>query len=246
MKSIEIFSYGSNSLCQLQGRIKSLPFLTNNRPAILYDYERIFWGSIGHWGGGGVASLYKLDGAKTFGSLLTITPTQLDELSIFERGYSLHKITCTDLITFTSIDAVTYISDLSIYTSPPSLQYLTAIHHHLSEVNLSPSFPIVGYTSNGDRLIHQEQWSIPSSIYEFNLPAFIVHINILWTQRGCDSWPMPMTIQTILHTLQVYNIHTIYDLKEHFMSAEKRGRLLSDITQFCSVTEAVIDSVLYE
>ena len=85
-----VFSYGSNSLAQLRGRIKTGPSLEGMHPAVLHGYERIFVGTATLWGEGGVASLQKTDGeACTHGSVLRLTLEQLQVLMMLILTYTV-------------------------------------------------------------------------------------------------------------------------------------------------------------
>ena len=80
-----LFSYGSNSLQQLQGRITAPPALTA-APAVALDYVRVFCGSSARWCGGSVASMVPAPGHVCFGMVATLTPQQLEQLKEFEGG----------------------------------------------------------------------------------------------------------------------------------------------------------------
>ena len=86
-----IFSYGSNSLAQLQGRVTQPPFLTS-LPAIALDFVRVFWGLSQRWDSGSVASIVPAAGHVVFGLVATLTQSQLQELARFEGSYHLEPV----------------------------------------------------------------------------------------------------------------------------------------------------------
>lgn len=220
-KCINIFSYGSNSLAQLRGRITIPPQLEMNYPARLHNYERIFAG-VSSWQGGGAASLQRLDGASTYGSIVKLTIPQLEQLTMYEGGYDLHVIQCETLSLSDisqideSIEAYTFIKQNHYYVNPPSEAYLTAIHHHLSELKLPTSIPIIGYTSSQERVVHHEGWQYPNSVLSLSVQALIVTLNILRIQRGELPWVMPKTANDISKVLQNLGVNSVKELAVAF------------------------------
>ena len=87
-----IFCYGSNGIDQIRERCQN-PYLIA-RPALLQNYIRIFGGESKRWDHGAVASILNLptaentlDGKKSnkvYGSVVDLTPTEVDLLDVFE------------------------------------------------------------------------------------------------------------------------------------------------------------------
>ena len=120
-----VFSYGSNGTAQLRARVQN-PALVS-RPACVHNYARVFCLRSRGWGGGGVASLAPCPGARTLGSVVDLTPAELELLDGFEGGYSREQLVAR--VGEEDVGVIAYLANGSPrMTELPSEQYLTAIH----------------------------------------------------------------------------------------------------------------------
>ena len=74
---IPIFSYGSNSLSQLKGRLQNLNLISYG--AYVNGYKRIFCGHSNNWNGG-IASLVEKKFMKTYGIVVYLDNHELSKL----------------------------------------------------------------------------------------------------------------------------------------------------------------------
>lgn len=127
-----VFSYGSNSLAQLQARVQNPALIAH--PAKLLDWERIFCVRAATWGGA-AASLIPRQNGVVYGSAAQLTDNELSRLDSFEGGYHKEQVVI-DVWTdgkWASTPATVYIANSLYWTVPPSKAYLTAIHINLRE-----------------------------------------------------------------------------------------------------------------
>ena len=220
--SIVLFSYGSISLAQLRGRIS--PPLDKNECALAVDYERIFAGFSSSWGGG-VASLHPREGARTLGSIVNLTLSQLKEFSAFEYGYELKSIDVIKISNQERMSAVTFIKEDPDFILLPSEAYLTAIHSHLQEACTPPPIEIVGYSQSG-RVVMNEGWRYPDSHSRVGIPAFLVIANSRRVSRGLSSWAMPATMVAATNSLEKAAVHSVNDLSVALHNTDNFKQLL--------------------
>jgi Gamma-glutamyl cyclotransferase, AIG2-like len=160
-----LFSYGSNSLAQLSGRVVSPgePPLPPPRAATLPGWARVFCGWSTTWSGG-VANLHPSAGHSARGSLMLVTDTQLDLLDAYEGAYARTAVLPHDS-SGTPTPALAYIHREGVFAGPPSEAYLCAISRMLSEVHdgpadvplLRPCFPTGAEPFSEDRHV----WAHP-------------------------------------------------------------------------------------
>ena len=196
-----IFSYGSNSINQLRGRIGN-PSL-HAAPAYLYDWSRIFCYRAPRWGNGGVASLAPHDGARTLGSLVQLDDHELHILDGFERGYIRQEVDVFLPNTNEIQRSNVYIATDPTWYEPPSEEYLTAIHVMLREQHRDVGpIPINRLHSNGvvETLL---DWHHPGPA-KLSLPSLVVEVNA----RRRSPWTMPHVIEDIVKGLEELNIKT--------------------------------------
>eukprot|EP01036_Dinobryon_divergens_P025778 gene25778-34361_t len=239
---IILFSYGSNSLAQLRGRIS--PPVHENECAMVVDYERVFAGFASSWGGG-AASLYPRDGSRTLGSIVSLTITQLKELSAFEGGYELRKVDVIKDSNQERMSAFTFIKKDSNFINLPSEAYLTAIHCHLLEVCTPSPIEIVGYSQSG-RVVMDEGWRYPDSHTQVGIPAFLVIANTRRVSRGLISWQMPATMVEATTILAKIGVHSVNDLSVALHNTDNFKQLLlsTGCTIFDEHTLATLTDIL--
>ena len=240
--SIILFSYGSNSLAQLRGRIS--PPVHQNECAKVVDYERVFAGFSSSWGGG-AASLYPREGSRTLGSITSLTTLQLKELSVFEGGYELRKVDVINESNQERISAYTFIKKDSNFINLPSEAYLAAIHCHLIEVCAPSSIEIVGYSQRG-RIVMDEGWRYPDSHTQVGIPAFLVIANTCRVSRGLSSWQMPAAMVEATTALENIGVHSVNDLSVALHNVDNFKQLLLSVscTLFDEDTVATLTDLL--
>lgn len=203
-----IFSYGSNSIFQLRGRVNNNNLISY--PAYIENYKKIFRGYSNGWKGG-VASLVKKKFIRTYGIIVFLNEDEISRLDLYEIGYHKEELMCTILEKHEkkNIYCYVYIANDNTWISPPSEQYLVAIKIMLNEYFLNSkdsSFIIVSsYVNN--KIINITKWIFPKDIYNLKLESFIVLVNSIQN----EYWIMPKIINNIVYKL---NFIEIYNLKE--------------------------------
>jgi hypothetical protein len=210
MERYHVFSYGSNSVAQLRGRVRNATLTAS--PAIARDYDRIFCMSSSRWGGTGAASLAPAPGKSTWGAVAALTAEELELLDSFEfPAYERVKITVTVTSQESRVDAeitaFAYLAKDCMWKVPPSEQYLTAIHVMLREqwpeqeivIAVKGVFDVGGIS----RIIHVSDWRHPGAT-RLGLPALCVEVNSRLAAE--NSWVMPRTIVDIEEKLSCVGI----------------------------------------
>jgi hypothetical protein len=229
-KTTAIFSYGSNSMTQLRGRVHN-PTL-QSQPAYLDGWSRIFC-SRGLWGNGGVASLAPCPGARTYGALAYLSDDELARLNVYEAGYTLTPLDtlfCGDVRT----PAFAYISDTPTFQQAPAEPYLTAIRIMLSEhysdaiVDSIPicrvAPPTSGGTSEVSVVVEQLcEWRHPG-VENLQLDSLCVEVNSL---RRKSPWKMPAMAYEITGKLASVGITTTRELVEALKTVQGRQQFAS-------------------
>ena len=135
VKRYKVFSFGSNSLKQLQGRLQNQHLTA--KPAKAQGYTRIFCGSAVSWGQSGVASLHKLEGSVTYGAVVDISEQELVLLDGFEghpRMYQRHPIQVEIFDKeWIKMEVICYFKVAFEWKDHPKEQYLTAVHVMLND-----------------------------------------------------------------------------------------------------------------
>jgi hypothetical protein len=124
-----LFCYGSNSIKQIKERINESDI--QFQKAYLDNHVRIFAGKSIKWDGGGVASVYPLDGKKVYGIAVTLNDDQLQKINKFEKGYSL--IQKNIVIKNKVVNAFLFVKDNIEFSKLPSDSYMNAINNMLND-----------------------------------------------------------------------------------------------------------------
>ena len=150
---IPCFAYGSNGTKQLRERCRNEAIVSFK--ACVYDQKRFFTGYSKKWGGGGVASLMKVQGAVCKGSVAYLTKEELNRLDRFEGIKEGNDPFCTDYSTNRyarvwvecdvwikdvkqRVRAIAYIRNKTTWEGMPSKKYLNACY-----INIEPFWPEV-------------------------------------------------------------------------------------------------------
>jgi hypothetical protein len=204
-----IFSYGSNSLKQLQGRLNN-PFLKSYY-AYTLNYQRIFCGYSQNWNGG-VASLFPCNNEKTEGIVVFLNKEEIKILDKYEKNYSKAKITCNILYKslnkdfFIEKECIVYIANNNDFITLPSMQYLVAINLMLNEHNKRHTINISGLINN--TLVNIQKWNFPKNIENLNLYSLFIMVN----SYKKIPWKVPKDLNKIVTKLNLINIYNIKDL----------------------------------
>ena len=200
-----VFSYGSNSLAQLRGRVNN-PRLTSRR-ARLDGFARVFCFNSSTWNGGGVCSVAPCAGAQCHGSIVNLTPTELNMLRAHEGGYREVVLNCrtesadVSALVFVAGNARRFGGAAKPFTpsmtAPPGEPYLTAIHVHLRDhyaEAMASGDSVTVRTLNPNGAVHiVHQWQHPG-FKNLGLRALCVELNAC----GDLGWVMPSTIDEVM------------------------------------------------
>jgi gamma-glutamylcyclotransferase (GGCT)/AIG2-like uncharacterized protein YtfP len=204
-----VFSYGSNSLAQLRARVEN-PAL-QSRAASVRGFVRVFCLTSGGWCGGGVASLTPLKGARTTGSIVSLTSDELSKLEMYEGGYRQVAVVCVVGATRAPCNAIAFIagkpprfgrgaSPAAPFTPTMSVEphevYLCAIHCHLREHYDMRSETIAIRSVDACNVVRVvREWHHPG-VAQLSLAALCVEVN-----ARHQRWKMPRTIPEVLRKL---------------------------------------------
>ena len=211
-----IFSYGSNSISQLQGRVNNLTL--QSYPAYVDNYKRIFVGHSKLWNGG-VASLEKKNKIRTYGIIVYLSDDELAKLDSYEIGYTKHEIICN------TGNAYAYIADDNYWITHPSQQYLVAIYIMLNEHITTSSIIISGIMSNSSNITNISKWTYPKDIAKISLESLFVIVN----SHRSKPWHMPKVLDEIITKLNSINICTTLLLKEYLIKDDSYNLLNNDL-----------------
>jgi len=202
-----IFSYGSNSIYQLRGRIKNIDLVSF--PAYLDNYKRIFCNYSEKWNGG-IASIIPKKYCCTYGIVTYISLEELSILDSFEVNYSKKELICTILekdcsSSLFDVTCIVYISDILEYICPPSEQYLMAIKIMLEEhFPLQKYIIIAGYINNV--LVNIKKFFFPVRILDLQLPSLFVITNSY--RKNPHIFPKILNkIINKLNSIQIIEVH---------------------------------------
>jgi hypothetical protein len=210
-----IFSYGSNSISQLQGRVNNLSL--KSYPAYVNGYKRIFCQYSKYWKSG-VASLIKKRYTKTFGIVVYLNEDELSKLDTYEINYSKKELDCIIIKDYDNSYNVTkkclvYISNDNSWIDYPSQQYLIAIkimlNEHYFNSKLTKNIIISGLF--GNKIINLKKFYYSKDNKTLNLESLFLLVNSLRE----NPWPMPKTLNDIVEKLYNINIVNSYDLIEY-------------------------------
>ena len=204
-----VFSYGSNSIKQLQGRLNN-PLLKSYYAYIL-NYKRIFCGYSQNWNSG-VASLFPYNNEKTEGIVVFLNKEEIEILDKYEKNYNKQKIICNVLYKslnkefFIEEECIVYIANNNDFIIVPSMQYLVAINLMLNQHNKNNTINISGLINNN--LVNIKTWNFPKNIKNLNLYALFIIIN----SYKKKPWKVPKDLNKIIEKLNLININNIEDL----------------------------------
>ena len=184
-----LFSYGSNSLAQLSGRIvfPGEPQLPPPRAAVLPGWARVFCGHSSTWSGG-VANLHPSPGHSARGSLFLVSDAQLDRLDAYEGAYARTPVQPHDL-SGAVCPAVAYIHREGVFSAPPSEAYLCAISRMLNEVHVNAGdVPLLRPDGEGVALFSgNADWRHPGVSQLHTLLALCYEAGV----RATPAWTLP-------------------------------------------------------
>lgn len=196
-----VFSYGSNSIVQLQARVHNTGLKAF--PARAPGWKRIFCRNTTRWCGAAASLAPNADGS-VHGAVVDLTRDELERLDAFESGYDQVDIQIEmfrgDQWTG-NVSAKVYISRETQWLHPPSEQYLTAIHVMLREQfqTIQPDhaeqIDVCGIIA--DKVEKVYTWRYPGAMH-LSLPALCVEVNAL----RAEKWVMPQSIADIQTELQ--------------------------------------------
>ena len=221
---ISVFSYGSNSIYQLRGRLDN--YSLQSHLAFLEGYKKIFCKHSEKWNGG-VASIIPKRYIRTYGIIVELTLEELSKLDKYETGYSKIYVECTIINDNDNIfdplseqvqrihpktPCIAYQANDHEWIAPPSQEYLVAIKVMLDEHDLYKKYMSFIIVSKYDPLINKienlQKWKYPSK-EKLELRSFLVIVNSLKEK----SWKMPHDLNNIINKLNKLNIRSINDLE---------------------------------
>jgi len=211
---ISIFSYGSNSINQLRGRVDN--YSLQSRPAFLEGYKRIFCKYSERWNGG-VASITPKRYIRTYGIVVDLTLEELSKLDKYEIGYSKINVECTiirdnDNNFLKKKYCITYLANDHEWIDYPSQEYLIAIKVMLAEHDLYKKYAsyiiISKYNSLISKVENLKKWKYPNR-EKLKLESFFVIVNSMKEK----SWKMPHDLNKIMLKLSEKNIKSVNDLE---------------------------------
>lgn len=213
---IPVFSYGSNSISQLKGRVKN--FNLYSYPAYVDGYKRIFCGYSNNWNGG-IASLSKKKFSKTYGIVVYLDNKELSKLDLYELNYIKEEIICSIMINNIYIETkcITYIAKDNKWSCLPSEQYLIAIKIMLNEhFSKYIDYIIISKINENNRIENIKKWKFHKNIYELSLISLFVLIN----SYKSIPWRIPKDINNIIYKLNSINVFDINTLKKYLINYE--------------------------
>lgn len=211
---IPVFSYGSNSISQLRGRL--INFTLKSYPAYIDGYKRIFCGHSNNWNGG-IASLIKKKYIRTYGSIVYLDKNELSKLDSFEKIYTKKKIKCQIMINkiYYECTCLTYIANDNTWLSPPSEQYLISIKIMLDENFRNNNYIIISKINENKKIENIQKWTI-KNINELSLVSLFVIVN----QNKDIPWCVPKVINKIIYKLNLIDIFNINTLKKYLVNKD--------------------------
>jgi cation transport regulator ChaC len=214
-RTYPVFSYGSNSIFQLRGRVNNSSLLSY--PGYVDGYKRIFCNYSKKWKGG-VASIIKKRYIRTYGIIVYLNEEELKILDGYEQNYSKIDIECTILNNnkedLQKIQCIAYQSNSHEWINYPSQQYLVAIKIMLDEHNLyqqyCPKLIIAKYNNYLNRTENLVKWKFPNKEL-LELSSFFVLANSL----RIIPWKMPRDLNNIEERMHKLHISTIDELEKY-------------------------------
>lgn len=227
-----VFSYGSNSRCQLRARVKNPNLRT--KAAILEGYTRIFQGYAYQWGGS-IASLAKDSDGRTYGSVASLSKAEFDRLctyeglckmvsvniTVIESSGTRHRREPTAEEVVSNVRAIAFVwpeTPLGNNELFPSEHYLCSVYHHLRDHWRAEASSIPVCTADDDAVIKRGEWKHPLEDYSNcrTLEAIIVD-----SQAFGMHWVMPLDIRKFIEYFADFNIETVEELREALRDEDK-------------------------
>lgn len=208
-----VFSYGSNSIFQLRGRVNNS--ILQSYPGYVDGYKRIFCGYSKRWKGG-VASIIKKRYIRTYGIIVFLSKEELKILDGYEQNYSKIHLECTMLNNeeLQKIECIAYQADNHEWINYPSQQYLVAIKIMLDEHNLYQLYCakliIAKYDNYLKRIENLSRWTFPAK-HLLELASFFVIVNSIRE----IPWKMPQDLNNIEERMRKLHIYKISDLEKY-------------------------------
>ena len=209
-----VFSYGSNSIFQLRGRVNNNNLLSY--PGYINGYKRIFCCYSKRWKGA-IASIVPQKYIKTYGIIVYLSKEELEILDGYEQNYSKIEIECNILDNIDNNNKIlcyVYQSNNHEWIDYPSEQYLVAIKIMLDEHNLYESccsrIIISKYNHTINRIENLSKWKFPIKS-QLKLNSLFVIVN----SKRNKSWKMPIDLNNIEERLQKLHVYTINDLEKY-------------------------------
>ena len=216
-----VFSYGSNSISQLRGRVNNS--ILQSYPGYVDGYKRIFCGYSKRWKGG-VASIIKKRYIRTYGIIVYLSKEELKILDSYEQNYSKIYLECiilnnnndndNDNQDFQRIECIAYQADNHEWINYPSQQYLVAIKIMLDEHNLyqlyCPKLIIARYNNYLKQTENLIRWTFPAKPF-LELSSFFVIVNSFRE----IPWKMPHDLNNIEERMRKLHVYKISDLEKY-------------------------------
>jgi cation transport regulator ChaC len=208
-----VFSYGSNSIFQLRGRVNNS--ILQSYPGYVDGYKRIFCGYSKRWKGG-VASIIKKRYIRTYGIIVYLNEEELKILDGYEQNYSKIHLECIMLNNeeLQKIECIAYQADNHEWINYPSQQYLVAIKIMLDEHNLyqlyCPKLIIAKYDNYLKRTENLIRWTFPAKPF-LELSSFFVIVNSIRE----IPWKMPQDLNNIEERMRKLHVYKISDLEKY-------------------------------
>eukprot|EP00466_Bigelowiella_natans_P001679 jgi/Bigna1/78504/fgenesh1_pg.55_\ len=212
--SIPVFSYGSNSVSQLVGRLNITdPLSLNVRGAKLRDFIRTFAGNSRGWNGS-VANITPVVDKVVYGIVVDVTPAQLELLDRFEGVPNVYerKSVRVDVNTDAKLECQVYIRRSSRCESPPSKQYLCAIGEMLMDRRKA-----LGHSQTTEMKIHaldSNERKLRDPYVHSRRPGSLEELVILTNTRKGLKWELPTFLHSIIHKFNVVGVNDICSMQK--------------------------------
>ena len=242
-KTTPIFSYGSNSMPQLRGRVLNNELVSV--PAYLDGWTRVFCNK-GLWGDGGVASLAPCATMRTYGAVVHLNDNELQLLNGYEKGYTLTPVQAMYSLDPTSSSpflhtCFCYLADDPEFQQDPAEPYLTAIHvmlrEHYDDIGAISISKVTTCTETlVKKVSYSHEWNHPG-VRNLRLDSVCVEVN----SRRKNPWKMPAKAFEISDKLITAGIHDTNALIDILSSEEGCMKFQSLFVEEESQQEGTLD-----
>jgi hypothetical protein len=236
MSTYCIFSYGSNSIFQLRGRLKNIHL--QSYPAYANNYKRFFCNYSEKWEGS-VASIFPTKDSITYGIIVYINERELSILDSFEKNYTKNNILCTILLDIDGSqnilkECIAYLSNNIQYSCLPSEQYLTSIYimlyEHKDTCAVYESCIIISGFINGV-LVDISKFDFSPDTSKLNLASIFVILN----SNKKSPYIYPKTLHNIIKKLKEVNVNEVKDIVPYLRSSDMWSILNSKLVDIKAV-----------